>query len=609
MKRLSKPVVILVLLAAMAILPIAARKRVRATAAIPSVTTYHNDNSRTGLNSQETILTPANITSRQFGRLFTQGVDQNIFAQPLYVPNVAISGKGTHNVVFVCTENDTVYAFDADRQMPALWQANMIDAAHGGVTGEIPMGAEDIGSPIPLTFPNQFTPQDLACAYFTLHNIGTEIGITSTPVIDLSTNKMYVETKSKRPGAIFVHRLHALDITTGNDIARVNITAQNFDPLHQLQRPALLLSNGTVFVAFGSHADWSGYNGWLFAYNAATLAQTGVLCTTPGGSEGAIWMSGNGPAADQNGNLFLTTANGTFDTTLNSQGYPQWGDFGDSVLKISPGSGSLFPVDYFTTNNQATLNGSDLDVGAGGVLLLPDQPGNNPHLLVQAGKDGTIYLINRDQMTTLNRHYCPSCTPLDSQIVQEFYMALGNNINTPCPPIPPGCVCNNPPFQSQCNCTNDIDRSGGQQDYYGSPVYWNNNVYFWGINDALKQYTLTNGLLGATPHAATDIYTPTPYVSPANCGGWRTDPVGGHMSISSNGNQSGIVWSLSSQLWELQGSLILRAHDANTLAELYSSDWMSSDDAGPAVKFATPTVVNGKVYVGAGGQLTVYGRF
>jgi hypothetical protein len=599
MKKLSKPFVIIVLLAAMVILPIAARKRVRATAAVPSVTTYHNDNSRTGLNSQETILTPASITNRQFGRLFTQGVDENIFAQPLYVPNVAIPGQGTHNVVFVATENASVYAFDADHQLPALWHANLIDAAHGGVTGELPMSPVDIASPIP-PYTTPYTPPDFVAAYIAQHTIGTNIGLTSTPVIDLSTNRMYVETKSKQTNhgqPIFFQRLHAVDITTGNDIARVNITAPNFAPLYQLQRSALLLSNGTIFVAFSSHNDWAGYNGWLFAYSAATLTQTGVFCTTPGGSAGSIWMSGNGPAADNNGNLYMTTANGTFDTNLNGQGFPQWGDFGNSVLKISPGSGSLFPVDYFTTNNQNYLNQKDLDIGAGGVLLLPDQPGQNPHLLVHAGKDGTIYLINRDQMTTLNRHYCPTCGPLDSQIVQELYMALGNNNNLPCPPAPPN-----------CNCQGDLDSSGNTVNYYGSPVYWNNNLYFWGTNDALKQYALTNGLLSTSPtHTSSDTYPATYYVY-SNCG-FHTNLAGGHMSISSNGTQNAIVWSLSSQLIELSGSLVLRAHDANTLALLYSSDWINTDDAGQAVKFAIPTVVNGKVYVGAGGQLTVYGRF
>lgn len=524
-----------------------------------SVITYHNNNSRTGLNAQETILTPANVSNHQLGRLFYQSVDANIFAQPLYVPNLAIPGQGTHNVVFVATENDSVYAFDADQKIPVLWHANLIDGAHGGVAGEIPMSPSDI------TYPG--------CSPYVLNTIGPVVGTTSTPVIDLTTHRMYVETKSRKPNypnqPVFVHRLHAIDITTGNDIARVDITAAGFDPLMHLQRAALLLSNGVIFLGFGSHNDCPSWHGWLFAYDAATLSQKAVFDTTPSGSGGSIWMSGNGPAADTGGNIYAATSNGDFDTTLNSQGYPVFGDFGDSLLKFTLSGNNLAVTDYFTTNNESYLNQHDLDVGAGGIILLPDQPGSYPHLLIQVGKDGTIYLLNRDQMTTLNRHYCVNCL-MDSQIVQELYTAVGNN-----------------------------NSGGGSQgaNFYSSPVYWNGNVYFWGINDVLKMYSLNNGLLSTSPtHSSYDAYGTPP-----------NDMQGANLSISSNGNQNGIVWSLSSQYFWLSGSLVLRAHDATNLSLLYSSDSLSSDDAGPAVKFAVPTVANGKVYVGAGGQFTVYG--
>lgn len=528
-----------------------------------SVTTYHNNNSRTGLNSQETILTPANISNHGLHRLFYQWVDANVFAQPLYVPSLAIPGQGTHNVVFVATENDTVYAFDADSNVPPLWHANLIDGAHGGVAGEIPMSPSDIGNTNVYGY-----------AQVALNTIGPVIGITSTPVIDLSTHKMYVETKSRKPNpnnpnqVIFVQRLHAIDITTGNDIARVDITATGFDPLMHLQRSALLLSNGTILLGFGSHNDWPTWHGWLFAYDAATLTQKAVFDASPSGSGASIWMSGNGPAADSNGNVYVATSNGDFDTTMNSQGFPAFGDYGDSLIKLSLNGSSLAPVDYFTTNNESYLNQHDLDLGAGGILLLPDQPGSYPHLLIQAGKDGTIYLINRDQMTTLNRHYCVTCL-MDSQIVQELYEVLGDNVG----------------------------QNSAGSNYYSSPVYWNNNVYFWGINDVLKSYALTNGLLSTTPtHTSPDAYGTPP-----------NDMQGANLAISSNGNQNAIIWSLSSQYYFLSGSVVLRAHDANTLALLYSSDSIGSDDAGPAVKFAVPTVVNGKVYVGAGGKFTVYG--
>lgn len=525
-----------------------------------SVTTYHNNNSRTGLNSQETILTPSNVSNHGLHRLFYQWVDANIFAQPLYVPSLAIPGQGTHNVVFVATENDTVYAFDADQNVPVLWHANLIDGAHGGVAGEIPVSPSDITSS--------------GCSPYVQGTIGPVVGTTSTPVIDLSNHKMYVETKSKKPNPnnpnqpIFVQRLHAIDITTGNDIARVDITAAGFDPLMHLQRPALLLSNGTIFLGFGSHNDCPSWHGWLFAYDAATLSQKAVFDATPSGNGGSIWMSGNGPAADSNGNIYAATSNGDFDTTMNSQGFPVFGDFGDSLLKFTLNGSNLAVTDYFTTNNESYLNQHDLDVGAGGIVLLPDQPGSYPHLLIQVGKDGTIYLLNRDQLTSLNRHYCVNCL-MDSQIVQELYEVLGNNVG-----------------------------SGSQlANYYSSPVYWNSNVYFWGINDVLKSYALNNGLLSTTPtHSSPDAYGTPP-----------NDMQGANLSVSSNGNQNAIVWSLSSQYYFLSGSLVLRAHDANTLALLYSSDSLPSDNAGPAVKFAVPTVVNGKVYVGAGGQFTVYG--
>src|SRR5947207_1862367 len=256
-------------------------------------------------------------------------------------------------------------------------------------------------------------------------------------------------------------------------------------------------------------------------------------------------MSGNGPATDSAGNIYVATANGTFDTTMNGQGFPVFGDYGSSVLKLALSGGSLNVVDYFTTNNQSYLSSHDQDVGSGGILLLPDQPGANPHLLVQTGKDGTIYVINRDQMTTLNRHYCVNCI-MDSQIVQEIPNAVGNNTN------PPG------------------------QNYYGNPVYWNNNLYFWGINDYLKEYSLNNGLLTISPiHIAGDLYGSAP-----------NDEAGGHLSVSSNGNQNGIIWSLSSEYYALTGSSVLRAHDASNLNLLYSSDITGGrDDPGGALKF------------------------
>src|SRR5260221_5536896 len=356
-----------------------------------NVTTYHNDNARTGLNANETILTPDNVRAPgQFGKLFSQPVDGYVYAQPLYVPNVHIIDhgvdKGIHNVVFVATEGDSVYAFDADSNAGAnaspLWTASLIDTLHGAAAGA-------------TTVATQGSNPDINC-----EDLVPQVGITSTPVIDLVSNTMFVEAKSKENGG-FVHRLHALDITTGNEkspgptVITATVNGITFDPLHQLNRPGLLLLNGTIYIGYGSHCDITPYNGWLFAYDAATLTRKGVFVTTPGttttpnpNGAGAIWMSGAGIAADGAGNIFAATGNGTFDAT----------DFGDSILKLSLNQQTLGLVDSFTPFNQADLNAHDNDLGSGGVLLLPDQPGAHPHLLVQAGKEGTIYLLDPDHM-------------------------------------------------------------------------------------------------------------------------------------------------------------------------------------------------------------------
>jgi hypothetical protein len=535
-----------------------------------NVTTHHNNNARTGLNSQEAILAPGVVNQIQFGKLFSDVLNGYVFAQPLYVSNLAIPGMGTHNTVFVATEADTVYALDADHKLDPLWTANLLDGPHGGRPGEIPMSPLDIQYP----YSNAFNAI-----------IGPQVGITSTPVIDLSTNRIYVATKSKAPDPnnpgqyLFAHRLHALDITTGNEVAHSPVTISGtvnggggpitFNALEHLNRTSLLLSNGTVYVGFASQVDWTPFQGWVFAYESASLASKGFFLSEysqPDG-EGGVWMSGEGPAADSSGNVFVATGNGVFDSSINSLGYPSGYDFGTSLVKLALAGGSLSPIDYFTPYNQASLGytWNDQDLGAGGIILLPDQAGSHPHLLVIAGKDGTIYLLNRDQLTAGNLHYCSGCYT-DPQIVQEL----------------PGAFSSYP-----------------QANYYGSPVYWNGNVYFWAINDYLKAYSITNGLLSATPSRTSgDQY------------GSSSDPMGGHMSISSNGNQNAIVWSLSSEYYALSAYPVLRAHDATNLNLLYSSDLTGGrDNPGGPVKFQVPTVANGKVFVGGANQLTVYGLF
>lgn len=500
-----------------------------------NVTTYHNDNFRTGQNTQEAMLTPGNVNTNQFGRLFSSPVDGDIYAQPLYVAGLNMPGSGVHNVVFAATEGDSVYAFDADNGTQ-LWQASMIDTAHGAAPG-----ATTVDSNL-----------DIQCG-----NITPQVGITSTPVIDLSSGTIFVEAKSKENGG-FVHRLHALDITSGNEKfpgpAVIGGSSQGvtFDPLQHMNRPALLLMGGNIYIAFASHCDHTPYFGWVFAYDAGSFAQTGIFITTPNPNvprpngaipgAGGIWMSGAGPAGD-GVNVFASTGNGDFDNLT---------DFGDSIIRLTLGGGGLAITDWFTPANQDSLNAGDQDVGSGGVLLLPDQPGAHLHELVQAAKEGKIYVIDRDQMTTDNLHYCPNCA--SDQIVQELPNAIVGGI-------------------------------------WNMPAYWNNNVYFWGQGDVLRAFSVSNGLL-SFQGASGDTYG-YPGATP---------------SVSSNGVSSGIVWSLKVDAFGSHGPAVLRAHDAIGLNLLYSSDQNPGrDNPGPAVEFTVPTVANGKVYVGTSGQLSAFG--
>jgi len=507
-----------------------------------SVWTQHNDNSRTGQNLHETILTPANVSS-QFGRLFTQPVDGQVYAQPLYLPHVRIPGNGTHNVVYVATEHDSVYAFDADTPASTpLWQVSFIDPANG-IT----------------TVPSHDT------------DIAPEYGITGTPVIDRHSGTLFVVPNTSENGNI-VYRLHALDVRTGaekfagpvliaasvpgtGDASAGGVLA--FDAAQHLQRPGLLLMNGIVYLGFGSHADINPYHGWVLAYDAQTLQPVAAYNTTPNGSQGAIWQSGAGLAGDTFGNIYLATGNGTFDAAFSNLG-----DFGDSVLKIATGGGrtrggSLSLVDYFTPYNQEILDIYDYDLGSGGIVLLPDQPDPYPPLLVQAGKQGTIYLLNRNNLGHYN-----SAGNGDPQIVQELPNALG---------------------------------SDGAIAEFGLPAYWNNNVYFWSSSDVLKAYSLCHGLLSAEPTSMGTIssvygHGPTP-------------------AISANGRTNAIVWALLTDGAGNIGTAVLYAFDATDVGNvLYSSDTNAGrDNPGFAVKFTVPTIADGKVYVGTLNQLSVFG--
>ncbi len=500
-----------------------------------AVTTERYDGFRTGQNLAETILTPSKVGAGSFGKLFSLAVDGYVYAQPLYLQGVTIPGKGVHNVLFVATEHDSVYAWDADsnsgQSSPPLWQTSFISPAHGITT---------------------VSSGDVSC-----DNLVPEIGITSTPVIDPTNNTIYVVAETKENGQ-YVQRLHALDVTTGAEKfgGPAIITATypgngdgssggilTFDPLMELNRAGLLLNNGNIYITWASNCDEDPYHGWVIAYDKATLQQSNVWVTTPNGMRGGVWMSGGGIAADVAGSIFLASGNGTFDTS----GQPT--DFGDSILKLATGAGGLSLADYFTPYDQGVLNDGDQDVGSGGVLLLPDQPGGHIHELVEAGKEGTIYVVDRDNMGHFN-------SDNNSQIVQSLTGQVGK--------------------------------------VFSVPTYWNSNVYLGGIHDALKAFSLANGLLSSQPTSQSSATFTFPSAS---------------TSVSSDGNQNGIVWAIQADQYTNNGDDILYAFDATNLAnQLYSTlQNPNRDDPGGAVKFQVPVVANGKVYVGALQQVSVYG--
>lgn len=516
-------------------------------AAQVGVTTYHYNNARTGLNPLEFRLNPRTVSPTTFGKAFVQPVDGQIYGQPLYLPWRYIPGKGLHNVVYVATQNDSVYAFDADSNAGAnaapLWQVSLADAAHGAAPGATAVSNLDLGT----------SSSGEACT-----DISPKIGVTATPVIDPLSNTLYVVAKTRENG-VMVNRLHALDARTGQEraggpaaIPGSLTTPIPFDPVWQFNRAALLLSKGTVYVAFSSHCDGFGehpFHGWVFAFDAHTLKPTAVMSTTPGaGAFGAsIWQSGAGMAADAAGNVYATTGNGTFDQTQN---------FGDSVIKLA--GSDLSVLDYFTPSNNAELSDGDYDLGSGGLTLLPDNwlSSATPHLAVLAAKEGKLYVLNRDSLG----HFCAACD--DSQVVQT---------------LPAGTI-----------------GGGPWRGVWGKLSVWRNHLYVWGWGDRLKSFTASNGLLDPTPTVSASPTTSYP---------------GATVSLSSLGPFGGIVWALlpySGSALTPQG-MVLQAYDADTLALLYSSDARPEDDVGATIKFATPTVVNGHVYVGTGTQLSVYG--
>ncbi len=499
----------------------------------PGVFTYHYDNLRSGVNSSETALTPANVTQQTFGKKFTYPVDGWIDGQPLYVANVNVGGS-VHNVVYVTTEHDSVYAFDADGLVSSpLWQTSFVNPSAGVTT--IPTG-------------------DLVMGGFKQ----PEFGIMATPVIDPVAGTIYVLARTLENGQ-YLQRLHALDITTGAERANSPVPVQasvpgtgagsmngvlSYDGYAQNVRPALTLVNGTVFIAAASLEDLYNYHGWVFGYDAQTLELVGAFCATPDGIMGGIWQSGAGLGADAAGNLYFETGNGTFDANLGGQ------DYGDSIVKLQLSSAGLNPVDYFTPYNQAALSAADLDMSSGAALLLPDQPGPHVHELIGGGKQGTIYVIDRDAMGGFN-------AAGDTQIVQAI----------------PGAIT---PTAGKAN--------GG---LWNVPMYWNNLVYLIGRNDVMKAFALQNGtLVGPIFKGNTTLFV--------------TDTV-----ISSNGTNNGILWVSQGDINELH------AFDPFDLThEYYNTNQAGTRDVPLAIsRWMAPVVVNGKVYVGCKGELDVYGLF
>lgn len=500
------------------------------------VFTYRNDNSRSGLNSRETVLTPKTVNSSRFGKLFTYTVDGYVYAQPLYVSNVDIPNQGVHNVVYVATENNSVYAFDAEgKNSTPLWYKNLNNAATGS-------------TPVP-------------CADVHMCSTAASIGITATPVISPGTNTMYVVARFKMNGK-YIHRIHALDIRTGfhamwgSKLIQATVSGNgeggngstvSFNGLTSNNRAALLRLNGVVYVAFGSPDDVHPYHGWIIGYapnnTTKTLDTVAVFNPTPNGQAAGIW-SPAALAADAQGNMFCSVGQGTWDVPN--------ANLGDSFLRLTTNGGVLQVADYFTPFNQSILDAQDLDVGSGGTLLLPSKPGTpHPDLIVAGGKEGRVYLLDRQNLG----HFQPGS---DSQIVQSISGQFPNGV-------------------------------------YTTPAYFAGRVYIGGSATTLKAFSLTDGRLSTSPvsQSSTSFFYP-----------------GANPVVSSNGLTNGIVWAL-----ERPGTGILHAYDATNLSkELYNSNQVPSRDALQAVaRFSVPTVANGRVYVASNdlndnqGKLFIFG--
>ncbi len=497
------------------------------------VLTYHNNNSRTGLNSSETTLTLSNVNSASFGKLFTLSVDGLVDAEPLYLSGVPISGHGTHNLLIVATEHDSVYAFDADTGA-AIWHISTLKAG-------------------------ETTSDDRGCS-----QVEPEIGITSTPVIYRpkgSNGVIYLVAMSKDSSGNYHQRLHALDATMGNELYKgpVDIEAKYpgsgdnssggyvvFDPAQYKERSGLLLNDGEVYLTWASHCDIRPYTGWVMGYNATTLAQKTVIDVTPNGNEGAIWGAGAGLGADGLGNIFFLDANGTFDTTLNSGGFPNSGDYGNAFIRLTT-EGGLRVADYFEMDNGVQESDGDTDLGSGGILLVPpmtDSSGTAWKLAVGAGKDGNLYVVNRSSMGKFNANR--------NGIYQELEGALPGGI-------------------------------------WSMPAYFQGRLYFGPVGQPILEFEFKNAKLLTSPVAKSNNAFAYPGATP---------------SISANGSSNAIVWV---RRIRIRRCCMLTRPPA--LVELYNSNEAANgrDHFGAGNKFIIPLIAHGKVYVGTTNGVGVFG--
>jgi hypothetical protein len=494
--------------------------------------TYKNDVLRSGQNTTESVLTTTNVSASTFGLLRTLPVDGKVDAQPLYLSSLTVGGA-THNVVYVATENDSVYAFDADSGVQ-LWMVSLM------ASGEM-------------------TSDPHSCS-----QVSPQIGITSTPVIDRSAGPhgtLFTVAMSKDTSGSYHQRLHALDVTTGAEISgspkdiSATYTGTSFSPGQYAERAALLLTNGTIYTSWTSHCDNAPYGGWVIAYSESTLAQTGVLNVAIGASGSgfasqgpSIWMSGGGPAADAAGNVYVLTGNGRFETTLDSNGFPSGGDYGNSFVKISANAGALTVADYFALTNAVAESGNDIDLGSGGIMLLTDQTdatGTVRHLAVGAGKDGNLYVVSRDSLGKFS--------PTTNNIWQELDGALPGGI-------------------------------------WSTPAYFNGTVYYGPSGGSLRSFSISNALLSSSAVSQTVTQFAYPGTSPV---------------VSANGTANAIVWT-----YENTTPAVLHAYDATNLAhELYNSNQAANgrDNFGAGNKFIAPAVADGKVFVATTGSVGVFG--